>query len=115
MKDDRLSIGRVSQMVQLPSSVLRYWESVFNQLKPAKTPGGTRKYTMQDVEEILKIKDLLYNKKYTIAGAKDELQHEQTAKISGNDRTLRDYVLKELESIIHDLDHGHERPRQKKK
>jgi DNA-binding transcriptional MerR regulator len=115
MKDDRLSIGRVSQMVQLPSSVLRYWESVFNQLKPAKTAGGTRKYTMHDIEEIMKIKDLLYNKKYTIAGARDELQHGQTVKISGNEHNLRDLVVRELEGIIHDLDHGPERPRQKKK
>ncbi len=115
MKDDRLSIGRVSQMVKLPSSVLRYWESVFEQLKPEKTPGGTRKYTMQDVQEIMKIKDLLYNKKYTIAGAKVELQHGPPAKISGEDNTLRDYVVTELENIIHDLDHGPERHRQKKK
>jgi DNA-binding transcriptional MerR regulator len=115
MKDDRLSIGRVSQMVKLPSSVLRYWESVFEQLQPEKTPGGTRKYTMQDVQEIMKIKDLLYNKKYTIAGAKVELQLRPAAKISEQENTLRDYVVTELENIIHDLDHGTERPRQKKK
>jgi DNA-binding transcriptional MerR regulator len=115
MKDDRLSIGRVSQMVQLPSSVLRYWESVFEQLKPEKTPGGTRKYNMQDVQEIMKIKDLLYNKKYTIAGAKVELQPGPLAKISGQDNTLRNLVVTELDNILHDLDHGQERPRKKKK
>jgi DNA-binding transcriptional MerR regulator len=115
MKDSRLSIGRVSQMVQLPTSVLRYWESVFDQLKPEKTPGGTRKYTMQDVQEIFKIKDLLYNKKFTIAGAKIELKHTPTVTFTGDEQSWRNYVIKELEDMISDLDHWEEKPRRKQK
>ena len=91
-------------MVQLPSSVLRYWESVFEQLKPEKTSGGTRKYTMQDVEVILKIKDLLYAKRYTIAGAKAELQQNIPVAVRKDDPVLYDLIVKELESIINDIE-----------
>jgi len=115
MKDNRLSIGRVSQMVQLPTSVLRYWESVFDQLKPEKTPGGTRKYTMQDVQEILKIKDLLYNKKFTIAGAKIEIQQNSPVRVSGDEVSLRNFIIKELEVLVTDLDQVKEKQSRKQK
>ena len=71
MKDkQKYSIGAACRIVDLPQSVLRYWESVFDQLNPEKTPGGTRKYSEQDIAMILKIKQLLYKRKFTIAGAK---------------------------------------------
>jgi DNA-binding transcriptional MerR regulator len=115
MKDDRFSIGKVSKMVQLPSSVLRYWESVFEYLRPEKSPGGTRKYTMQDVEKILKIKDLLYNQKFTIAGAKKELQQDGIPEIGATNPDLYNFIRRELENILIDWDNSSGQPRMKKK
>jgi len=68
------SIGEVSEMTQLKSYVLRYWETEFSQLKPPKNRAGNRTYRQKDIEVILNIKDLLYNKKYTIDGARSVLQ-----------------------------------------
>lgn len=99
----KYSIGSVSSMVGLPQSVLRYWESQFDQLSPEKTPGGTRKYTDKDVAIILKIKDILYNKKFTIAGAKKTLEDSQSTRDSGH-RELLVFIRNELESILRDLD-----------
>ena len=64
------SIGEVSKMVNLKSYVLRYWETEFNQLNPPKNRAGNRTYRQKDIDLIIKIKDLLYNKKYTIEGAR---------------------------------------------
>ena len=71
------SIGYVSKFTKLPQSVLRYWETVINAFNPYKTPGGTRKYSDKDIELVLKIKNLLYDKKFTIAGANNYLDSSQ--------------------------------------
>ena len=73
MDIETFSIGYTSKVTALPQSVLRYWETVFPQFCPIKTPGGTRRYTQEDIDLILKIKELLYNQKFTIAGAKSYL------------------------------------------
>ena len=64
------SIGEVSKIVDLKSYVLRYWETEFKQLNPPKNRAGNRTYRQKDIDLIIKIKDLLYNKKYTIDGAR---------------------------------------------
>ena len=64
------SIGEVSKMVGLKSYVLRYWETEFNQLSPPKNRAGNRTYRQKDIDLILKIKDLLHGKKFTIEGAR---------------------------------------------
>ena len=64
------SIGEVSKMVGLKSYVLRYWETEFKQLTPPKNRAGNRTYRQKDIDIILEIKDLLYNKKFTIDGAR---------------------------------------------
>ncbi|MBN1621765.1 MAG: MerR family transcriptional regulator [Endomicrobiales bacterium] len=71
------SIKEVTKVVQIPAYVLRYWESEFKLLRPARRASGQRKYTKKDIEQIFKIKDLLYMKKYTIAGAKKALISEK--------------------------------------
>ena len=103
MLTQKYSIGAVSQMVGLPQSVLRYWESQFEQLSPEKTSGGTRKYSEKDIATILKIKDILYNKKYTIAGAKKTLSNSQLKPDTGQKELLL-FIQTELESILHDLE-----------
>lgn len=75
---DRLyfRIGEVSELSGLPSYVLRFWESEFPQLKPSKGSTGQRMYRRRDVEFVLKIKKLLYDDGYTIAGAREKLKAE---------------------------------------
>jgi len=68
------SIGEVSKITQLPPYVLRFWEKKFPSLRPQKSRGGHRRYQKKDIELILKLKDLLYNKKFTIEGANRELK-----------------------------------------
>ena len=67
------SIGEVSRMTDLKAYVLRYWETEFKQLKPPKNSAGNRTYRQSDIDLILFIKDLLYNKKFTIEGARTQI------------------------------------------
>ena len=71
------SIGEASQVTQVAPYVLRYWESEFKLLRPSRRESGQRKYSRKDLETILKIKDLLYVKRYTILGAKKSLLQEK--------------------------------------
>src|SRR3970040_3001039 len=68
------SISEVSKITDLEQYVLRYWESEFEQLKPAKNRAGNRIYTNRDIRLILYIKKLLREERYTIEGAKQVLQ-----------------------------------------
>lgn len=68
------SISEVSTITALEQYVLRYWESEFPQLKPAKNRAGNRIYTNKDIKLILYIKKLLRDERYTIEGAKKVLE-----------------------------------------
>ncbi len=70
-------IGEVCELVGVQAHVLRYWESEFSMLSPQKNKSGQRSYRRRDVEIALRIKQLLYNEMFTIAGAKKKLQLEQ--------------------------------------
>lgn len=70
-------IGEVCELVGVQAHVLRYWESEFPMLSPQKNKSGQRSYRRRDVEIALRIKQLLYNEMFTIAGAKKKLQLEQ--------------------------------------
>ena len=67
------TIGEVSQITQVPKHTLRYWENEFKLLSPVRKSSGQRRYHKEDVELVFKIKDLLYNKRYTIEGVKKYL------------------------------------------
>lgn len=67
------SISEVSKITDLEQYVLRYWESEFEQLKPAKNRAGNRIYTNRDIKTILYIRRLLREERYTIEGAKQVL------------------------------------------
>jgi DNA-binding transcriptional MerR regulator len=71
-------IGEVSRLCRLPSYVLRYWETEFPQLKPSKSSTGQRMYRKPDVENVLRIKQLLYEEGFTIAGARQYLRAESS-------------------------------------
>lgn len=68
------SISEVSKITGVESYVLRYWESEFKILNPQKNLGGQRTYRKKDIDVISKIKELLYEQKFTIAGAKKKLR-----------------------------------------
>jgi len=68
------SISEVSKITDLEQYVLRYWESEFEQLKPAKNRAGNRIYTNREIKLILYIKQLLRDQRYTIEGAKQVLK-----------------------------------------
>jgi DNA-binding transcriptional MerR regulator len=68
------SISEVSKITDLEQYVLRYWESEFDHLKPAKNRAGNRIYTNRDIKLILYIKKLLRDERYTIEGAKQVLK-----------------------------------------
>jgi DNA-binding transcriptional MerR regulator len=69
-------IGAVAKLCKLPAYVLRFWESEFPQLKPVKSSTGQRMYRQRDVENVLRIKKLLYEEGFTIAGARQQLKAE---------------------------------------
>jgi DNA-binding transcriptional MerR regulator len=75
-------IGEVSRLCGLPSYVLRFWETEFNQLKPTKSGTGQRMYRKIDVENVLRVKKLLYDQGFTIAGARQQLRAEVKRKQS---------------------------------
>jgi len=67
-------IGEVSRLTALKPFVLRYWETEFPTLEPVKGPNGHRLYRQEDVDLVLKIKRLLYDEGFTIAGARRHLK-----------------------------------------
>jgi DNA-binding transcriptional MerR regulator len=69
-------IGEVCELAGVQAHVLRYWESEFPTLAPQKNRAGQRVYRKRDVEMALRIKELLYEDQYTIAGAKKRLTNE---------------------------------------
>lgn len=71
------SIGEVCEITDLKPHVLRYWESQFRFLSPAKNRSGNRVYQRREIELILLVKHLLYDEKYTIDGARQKLDEER--------------------------------------
>jgi DNA-binding transcriptional MerR regulator len=84
------SISEVSKITDLEQYVLRYWESEFDQLKPAKNRAGNRIYTNRDIKLILHIKKLLRDERYTIEGAKQVLEDYSPEEDSGEQLELID-------------------------
>jgi len=69
-------IGEVSRLCRLPAYVLRFWETEFPQLRPTKSSTGQRMYRRRDIENLVKIKQLLYEEGFTIPGARQHLRAE---------------------------------------
>ncbi len=93
-------IGEVCDLVGVQAHVLRYWETEFPMLSPQKNRSGQRSYRRRDVEIALRIKELLYDDLYTIAGAKKKLQSElrdaTRLKIVHPDPTPKETYIKEV-------------------
>ncbi|MEX2263058.1 MAG: MerR family transcriptional regulator [Bryobacteraceae bacterium] len=73
-------IGEASSLLGLEPYVLRYWETEFPSLAPKKSGTGQRLYRRKDIDLLFRIKHLLYEKRYTIEGAKHELQSSSTVR-----------------------------------
>jgi DNA-binding transcriptional MerR regulator len=70
-------IGEVSRLADLKPFVLRYWETEFPMLEPVKSSGGIRLYRQEDVDMVFRIKRLLYDEGFTIAGARRHLREHK--------------------------------------
>lgn len=90
-------IGEVSKIAELPSHVLRFWETEFKRIKPRRTESGQRSYTKKDIEIILEIKHLLYEKKFTIEGARKYLSSR--SRLKSDDSDFLEDLKTELASI----------------
>ena len=91
------TISETSGLCEVNPHVLRYWEQEFSQLKPIKRKGNRRYYQRHDVLLIRQIKELLYDNGYTILGAKQKLNADESSKIS------KKSAIKEIEQEVQDL------------
>ena len=98
-------IGEVAQITSLRPSVLRYWETEFQILKPKKSRSGQRLYTKNDLEKIHEIKKLLYSDKLTIAGAKKRLASTLKRRDNGNTDSSKSpgYMLELIKEVAVEL------------
>ncbi|MFO7555151.1 MAG: MerR family transcriptional regulator [Desulfobacterales bacterium] len=92
-------VGEVSSIVGVPAYVLRFWESEFKKINPKRTPSGQRLYRKRDVELILWIKHLLYEKKFTIEGAKQHLKSMSSEKTEKLSTDILEEISIELQKI----------------
>lgn len=96
-------IGEVSQIAGVASHVLRFWESEFPRISPKRTSSGQRLYTRREVELILEIKSLLYQRKFTIAGARQHLR-AAAGRPEPDSRQMLDELRTELKRLRDLLD-----------
>ena len=92
-------VGEVSDILNVPAYVLRFWETEFKRISPKRTSSGQRLYRKSDIELIRRIKHLLYEKKFTIEGAKQQLKQEIAGKKYKAETITLDDIRSELESI----------------
>ncbi|HEX9485163.1 MAG TPA: MerR family transcriptional regulator [Gemmatimonadaceae bacterium] len=96
------SIGEVCELTDLKPHVLRYWESQFRFLNPAKNRSGNRVYQRREIELILLVKHLLYTEKYTIEGARQKVdEHRKGGELRAAARAA--LTVQTLESIENEL------------
>jgi DNA-binding transcriptional MerR regulator len=116
LQSDKLyyRIGEVSRITGIKPYVLRYWESEFRWMSPAKSRSKQRLYRKKDIETILLIKKLLYEERFTIAGAKKRLKEigcaveagQMKMPIEDDPKTRVKHIREELEGIRSLLKNG---------
>jgi len=97
------TIGQVSDLTNIPQSALRYWETVFDVLRPQKSPGGNRKYSESDIKLIFRIKELLYEKGYTIKGANLQLNKDNFSGYDEEPEDLEESTEKMIDETAKDI------------
>jgi len=94
-------IGEVSKILSVEPYVIRYWETEFKTVRPVRTKAAQRLYRKKDVEELLIIRNLLYQQRFTISGAKKQLMRmrgdEPESEASHQDKLI--LIKKELQEI----------------
>jgi len=93
-------IGEVSKITSLKPHVLRYWESEFPQLKPSKNRSGKRIYRRDDVRFLFLLKKLLYEEKFTIEGAKQQLMSKSEKSAIEPKDALINSLRKDLQEVL---------------
>ena len=94
------TIGEVSELCGVKPHVLRYWEAEFPNLEPIKRRGNRRYYQRQDVQLIRQIRSLLYEQGYTIGGARQCLDGDDTSHSNGECQQVITEVRQELEEVL---------------
>ena len=101
------SISEVSEMLEVKPHVLRYWETQFSMLRPKKNRAGNRMYRPDEVKLLLRIKELLYENRFTIAGARrtllDERKEDSPQVELGFDNADRRMILLEVRESLRDI------------
>jgi len=100
------SISEVSDMIGVKPHVFRYWETQFKLLRPKKGRGGARMYRKRDVEILFEVKQLLYDHRFTIAGARRKLLDDRASKEQMEltfSRTDREEMLRALRRDLEGL------------
>ena len=97
------TIGEVSKLCDVKPHVLRYWEQEFTHVKPVKRRGNRRYYQREDVLHIRQIRTLLYEKGYTIAGARALLAGEEAKEDANISTMLIKQTIEELEEVLSTL------------
>ena len=95
-----LTIGEVSTLCGVKSHVLRYWEQEFPQLKPVKRRGNRRYYQRHDVILIRQIRNLLYDRGFTIGGARQQLSGDQAKKDCSRSAQIIRQLRTDLEEVL---------------
>jgi DNA-binding transcriptional MerR regulator len=94
------TISEVSEMLDVPAHVLRFWESKFNELSPLKRNGGRRYYRPDDVELLVKIRDLLYRDGYTIKGVQKLLSSGAGASVATSSSKKSETTTADFEQAL---------------
>lgn len=104
-RQEFFSIGDVCALTELKPHVLRYWESQFRFLSPAKNRSGNRVYKAREVELIMLVKHLLYTEKFTIEGARQRIDHfKRSGELKAEARRATDLeTIRELRSALEDV------------
>ncbi len=106
-------IGEVAELVGVEPHVLRYWEREFRAIRPTKSAKGQRVYSRRDVENLMRVRELLYREGFTIAGAKKKLQRAGVEPRNAGDLDareagkLREQILSmrgEIEAFLQELE-----------
>lgn len=93
-------IGEVSRILGVEPYVVRYWETEFKSIKPERSSSSQRLYRRKDLEQLLLIKDLLYNKKFTISGARQKLLDIKKSGMTAAPREDSDILLEIKKGLL---------------
>lgn len=98
-------IGEVARITDLKPSVIRFWESEFNELRPAKSRSGQRVYTHSDIKLLLQVKAFLYSERLTIEGARSRLAQKAKSGESdgGSDQDSALRLLRDVKAELQQL------------